>query len=78
MKDLISIDDININQIDEIHRLANHYFLNPNLHCNDLKEKISEILKNYDRYQPMIDSAYNKIITKWSTANFFNQFLKNT
>ena len=45
---------------------------------NDLKEKISEILKNYDRYQPMIDSAYNKIITKWSTANFFNQFLKNT
>ena len=40
MKDLISIDDININQIDEIHRLANQYFLSPNLHCNDLKEKI--------------------------------------
>ena len=40
MKDLISIDDININQIDEIHRLANQYFLSPNLHYNDLKEKI--------------------------------------
>jgi|Laugresu1bdmlbsd_1035121.scaffolds.fasta_scaffold00066_18 hypothetical protein len=43
----------------------------------DLKEKISHILKNYQDYQPMIDSAYNKITTKWSTLNFFNQFLKD-
>lgn len=40
MKDLISIDDININQIDEVHHLANQYFLNPNQHYDDLKEKI--------------------------------------
>jgi len=40
MKDLISIDDININQIDEVHRLANQYFLNPHQHYDDLKEKI--------------------------------------
>ena len=40
MKDLISIDDININQIDEIHRLANQYFLNPHIQHQDLQEKL--------------------------------------
>ena len=40
MKDLIAIDDININQIDEIHRLANQYFLNPHIQHQDLQEKL--------------------------------------
>ena len=38
MKDLISIDNLNINQIDEIHRLANQYFLNPHIPHHDFKE----------------------------------------
>ena len=40
MKDLISIDNLNISQIDEMHRLANQYFLNPHIQHHDLQEKI--------------------------------------
>ena len=40
MKDLISIDNLNISQIDEIHRLANQYFLDPHTQHHDLQEKI--------------------------------------
>ena len=40
MKDLISIDNLNISQIDEIHRLANQYFLSPHIQHQDLQGKI--------------------------------------
>ena len=57
MKDLISIDDININQIDEVHRLANQYFLNPHQHYDDLKEKILAT----DTYAGLTTEAKNKL-----------------
>jgi hypothetical protein len=44
---------------------------------NDLMEKIKHILSNYESYTPMIESAYEKIKTRWSTKMFFDQFLKD-
>lgn len=42
-----------------------------------LKEKIDEILKNYDKYLPIIENAYEKAINNYTTKCFFEKYLKN-
>lgn len=42
----------------------------------DLEEKIHHILSHYDDYQPMIESAYNKVSTLYTTEQFFKQYLE--
>jgi len=37
---------------------------------------ISEILKNYDQYKPIIESAYNKSINNYTTKHFIEKYLK--
>ena len=66
MKNLISIDDININQIDEIHHLANQYFLNPHQHYNDLQEKIlvNFFFENSTRTRASFEIAAKKMGAK--------------
>ncbi len=66
MRNLISIDDININQVDEIHRLANQYFLNPHQHYNDLQEKIlvNFFFENSTRTRSSFEIAAKKMGAK--------------
>ncbi len=42
---------------------------------NDLKEKIDEILKNYDKYKHIADAAYEKAINNYTTKHFVNKYL---
>ena len=46
--------------------------------CNDLEDKINNILKNYETgiYQKMIDSAYNKINENFNLKSFLNVIKK--
>ncbi len=44
---------------------------------DDLEEKITEILKNYDKYTYLADNAFNKLINNWTTNHFFEKYLKN-
>ena len=40
-----------------------------------LKDKIQEILANYDSYLPIIERAYMRAINTYTTEKFFNNFL---
>jgi len=66
MKNLISIDDININQIEEIHHLANQYFLNPHIQHQDLKEKtlVNFFFENSTRTRMSFEIAGKKMGAK--------------
>jgi len=57
-------------------------FFNPEeefiyFHEGELKEKLADILQNYEKYIPMIDKAYKKAVDLYTTEAFFNQHLKN-
>lgn len=41
-----------------------------------LKEKIDEILKNYDSYQDIIQNAYLRAVNEYTSREFYNKFLK--
>ena len=41
-----------------------------------LSETVNEILANYDDYLPMIDKAYNRACAQYTTAAFFEKYLK--
>ena len=41
-----------------------------------LIETVIEILTNYDAYLPMIDKAYNRACAQYTTAAFFEKYLK--
>lgn len=43
---------------------------------NDLKEKIEEILNNYDKYKQVAENAYNKAINNYTTKHFVEKYLK--
>jgi hypothetical protein len=42
----------------------------------DLENLITEILKNYDKYQIIINNAYNKAINNYTTRHFVEKYLK--
>jgi hypothetical protein len=60
--------------------MIEHYF-RPNIDFiywyneEDLKDKISYILTHYDDYIPIIENAYNRLITTFTLKNFFETFL---
>lgn len=41
-----------------------------------LVDTLNEILGNYDAYLPVIDKAYNRAVEQYTTAAFFEKFLK--
>lgn len=41
-----------------------------------LIDTVNEILTNYDAYLPMIDKAYNRACAQYTTAAFFEKYLK--
>lgn len=41
-----------------------------------LAETVTGILANYDSYLPVIDKAYNRAVAQYTTANFFEKYLK--
>ena len=41
-----------------------------------LVETVNKILANYDAYLPMIDRAYNRTVSQYTTAAFFEKYLK--
>lgn len=43
----------------------------------DLEEKINHIISHYDDYIPMIEKAYNRVISNYTNKIFFEKFLKN-
>lgn len=43
----------------------------------ELKQKIEEILANYEEYLPIIESAYIKAVNLYTTETFFDKYLKN-
>ncbi|MCX6719147.1 MAG: glycosyltransferase, partial [Candidatus Taylorbacteria bacterium] len=42
-----------------------------------LEEKLKEILANFDRYEIIIESAYQKALKEYTTYAFFQKYLKN-
>lgn len=42
----------------------------------DLKQKIDDILSNYERYQIIAENAYNKAINNYTTKHFVDKYLK--
>jgi spore maturation protein CgeB len=44
---------------------------------NNLERTIKEILSNFDQYKPIIENAYNRAVNNYTTAHFFNTFLKD-
>ena len=42
----------------------------------DLKEKVTEINKDWSKYQTMAENAYNKVIEKYNTKFIFEK-IKN-
>jgi spore maturation protein CgeB len=43
----------------------------------ELKEKLVDILLNYEKYLPIIENAYVKAVNQYTTEEFFNQYLVN-
>lgn len=41
--------------------------------CEDLREKISEISKNYEKYQNIVENAYNKVVNYYNTEYIFDR-----
>lgn len=41
-----------------------------------LVETINKILSNYDRYLPVIDNAYSRAVDQYTSAAFFDKYLK--
>lgn len=41
--------------------------------CNDLREKVSEISNNYEKYQNIVENAYNKVINYYNTEYIFGR-----
>ena len=66
MKDLISIDDLNLAQIDEIHQLANNYYKNSQSHFQDLANKIlvNFFFENSTRTRMSFEIAAKKLGAK--------------
>jgi hypothetical protein len=44
---------------------------------DDLQEKINDILSNYDKYIPMAEKAYNRVVNNYTNKIFFEKYLKN-
>lgn len=44
---------------------------------SNLEEKIKEILKNYQDYQPIIERAYKRAVKNYTTKEFFKKYLKD-
>lgn len=42
-----------------------------------LKEKLKEILANYDAYREVIERAHNRAVTEYTTDMFYQKYLKN-
>lgn len=42
---------------------------------NNLENTITDVLKNYSRYQPIIDRAFNKAMREYTTSSFVSKFL---
>jgi hypothetical protein len=42
-----------------------------------LYETIQEILKNYDKYVPIINAAYDRAVNNYTTRHYFNKYLKD-
>ncbi len=42
-----------------------------------LEEKIREILANWEKYQIIIENAYNRTLKEYTTQSFFEKYLKN-
>jgi hypothetical protein len=42
----------------------------------NLVDTVKKILRNYDAYLPMIDKAYNRAVSQYTTAAFFEKYLK--
>lgn len=42
---------------------------------NDLEDKIRDILKNYDKYIPMIDRAYSHVKTEYTIEKFIEKYI---
>ena len=43
----------------------------------ELKQKLAEVLKNYQDYKPIIDRAYQRAIENYTSDAFFNAHLKD-
>ena len=43
---------------------------------SDLEEKIKYILSHYNEFEPMVTKAYNRLITNYTTKQFFENYLK--
>jgi hypothetical protein len=41
-----------------------------------LVETVNKILSNYDAYLPVIDEAYKRAVSQYTTAVFFEKYLK--
>lgn len=41
-----------------------------------LKETLDKVLDNWEQYEPMIERAYQKTMQRYTTQNFFEEFLK--
>jgi spore maturation protein CgeB len=42
-----------------------------------LKEKLTEVLSNYDSYLPIVDAAFEKAINNYTSRHFFDKYLKD-
>ena len=43
----------------------------------DLEEKTRHILSHYDDYLPIVENAYNKLVSNFSIRHFFDKYLVN-
>ena len=43
----------------------------------NLESKITEILKNFSKYEKVIDNAYNKAVDNYTVTKFVDTYLKN-
>jgi len=44
---------------------------------NKLEESLENILKNYKSYEPVIENAFQKANSQYTTEKFFEKYLKN-
>ena len=48
------------------------------LNIPTLKETIEDILNNWEKYSPMIENAFNKAVSRYTTQKFVKKIVKQT
>jgi hypothetical protein len=43
----------------------------------NFEQIVDDVLQNYEKYQPMIEKAYNKVKNNCGTINFYNDYIKS-